>query len=190
LISIEPFVLSIVSKEKSMKKTLILLALMTASFGFTQNSIHDFSFKTLDGQDMSFKDFKGKKILIVNTASECGFTPQYEGLQELHKKMGDKLVIIGFPANNFGKQEPGENKDIAVFCKKNYGVEFTMAAKVSVKGEDINEIFEWLCNQNNPDFKGGIKWNFEKFLLDEEGKLMKRYRSGVKPMSEKITSNI
>ena len=157
---------------------------------FAQESIHDFKFESLDGEEMSFADFKGKKILIVNTASECGFTPQYEDLQKLHEKMGDKVVIIGFPANNFGSQEPGKNDEIATFCKVNYGVTFTMAAKVSVKGDDMNEIFKWLCKQTNPDFDGNIKWNFEKFLLNEDGKLMNRFRSGVKPMSEKITSKI
>jgi glutathione peroxidase len=156
----------------------------------SQTSIHDFTFETLDGKKKSFADFKGKKILIVNTASECGFTPQYEGLQKLHEEKSDDVVVIGFPANNFGNQEPGKSDEIATFCKVNYGVTFTMAAKVSVDGENINEIFKWLCTQTNPDYDGKIKWNFEKFLLDENGKLIHRFRSVTKPMSDKLTSKL
>ena len=159
-----------------------------ATTAFSQTSIHDFKFNSIDGEEVSLISFKGKKILIVNTASECGYTPQYEELQAMHKSYGDKLVIIGFPANNFGGQEPGENKTIATFCKKNYGVTFLMAEKVSVAGADIHPIFKWLCAQKGADFDGKIKWNFEKFLLDENGKLINRYRSAVKPNSEKITS--
>lgn len=155
-----------------------------------QNSIHEMEFETIDGSKMSFADFKGKKILIFNAASKCGYTGQYEGLQELHDKYGDQVAIIGFPANNFGKQEPGSNDEIATFCKKNYGVTFTMAAKVSVKGDDIHPLFSWLIEQENSDFTGNIKWNFEKFLLDENGKLIHRYRSGTKPMSSDITTAI
>lgn len=153
---------------------------------FTQTNIYGFSFKDIDGNTVSFEKFKGKKILIVNTASECGFTPQYKELQSLHKKYGDKVVVIGFPANNFGGQEPGTEKDIASFCQKNYGVTFLMASKVSVKGADINEIFAWLITQKNDSFTGGIKWNFEKILIDEHGHVMARFRSQTKPDSEKI----
>lgn len=154
----------------------------------SQSTIHEFSFASIDGQQISFSEFAGKKILIVNTASECGFTSQYKELQEVHEKYGDKLVIIGFPANNFGEQEPGKNDEIAQFCQKNFGVTFTMAEKVSVNGVDINEIFKWLCAQENPDFTGDIKWNFEKFLLDEQGKLIARFRSSIKPDDKKIIS--
>lgn len=170
-----------------MKKTLLFftlnLVIMTVS---AQTSIHDFKFKTIDGVEKSFADFSGKKILIVNTASECGYTPQYKELQKVHEKYGDKLAIIGFPANNFGSQEPGTNEDIAAFCEKNYGVTFTMAEKVSVDGDDIDPIFKWLTTQENPYFTGSIKWNFEKFLLDETGKLMGRFRSGVNPDDKDI----
>lgn len=152
-----------------------------------QHSIHEFTFTTLDGNQQSFSDFKGKKILIVNTASECGYTPQYKALQQVHEKYADKLVIIGFPANNFGKQEPGTNDEIATFCEKNYGVTFLMAAKVSVKGDDIDPIFKWLIEQKNKSFDGEIRWNFEKFLLDEAGSLIARFRSGVEPDSSEIT---
>lgn len=162
-----------------------LLTLLTLTI-MSQTSIHDFSFTSIDGQTISFSQFAGKKILIVNTASECGFTGQYKELQEVHQKYGDKVVIIGFPANNFGGQEPANNKDIASFCEKNYGVTFILSEKISVNGADINEIFKWLCAQENPDFTGEIKWNFEKFLLDENGKLIARFRSTVKPDDKKI----
>lgn len=153
-------------------------------------SLYDFKVKSLDGKEINLADFKGKKILIVNTASECGYTYQYEDLEKLHKQYNNRLVVIGFPANNFGGQEPGSNEEIAVFCKKNYNVSFPMAAKVSVKGADIDPLFMWMIGQPNPDFTGDIKWNFEKFLFDENGKLIHRYRSKVKPMDELIISNL
>lgn len=159
-----------------------------ATAAFSQTSIHDFSFNSIDGEEQTFLSFKGKKILIVNTASECGFTPQYQELQALHDTHGNQLIIIGFPANNFGGQEPGANSEIKAFCQKNYGVTFLMAEKVSVAGSDVHSIFKWLCAQSGADFDGPIQWNFEKFLLDENGHLINRYRSGVKPNSEKITT--
>ena len=110
-------------------------------------------------------------------------------MEELYEKYKDKVVVIGFPANNFLWQEPGTNSEIAEFCTKNYSVTFPMAAKISVKGKDMHPLFKWLIEQPNPDFTGGIKWNFEKFLLDENGKLIHRYRSAVNPMSEEITKN-
>lgn len=166
----------------------ILLGLMMVACGLTmaQNNIYGFSFNDIDGNSVSFEKFKGKKILIVNTASECGFTSQYKELQLLHEKHGDKVVVIGFPANNFGKQEPGTEKEIASFCQKNYGVTFLMASKLSVKGDDINEIFAWLIKQKNDSFDGDIKWNFEKILINEQGQVMARFRSQTKPDSEKI----
>jgi glutathione peroxidase len=168
-------------------KTLILTALLLFA---TASSIHTFDFKTIDGKTMSFSDFKGKKILIVNTASKCGYTSQYEDLEALYKQYNSKLVIVGFPANNFGGQEPGSNSDINNFCKKNYGVTFIMASKVSVKGSDMDPIFQWLTSQSNPDFTGDIRWNFEKFLLDENGKLIHRFRSGTNPTDKKLTDHL
>jgi glutathione peroxidase len=164
-------------------KTLLLTALLL----FTSTaSIHTFEFKTIDGKSMSFADFKGKKILIVNTASKCGYTSQYEDLESLYKQYNSKLVIVGFPANNFAGQEPGTNSEISNFCKKNYGVTFIMASKVSVKGKDIDPLFNWLTTQDNPDFTGDIRWNFEKFLLDENGKLIHRFRSGTNPLGKDL----
>lgn len=153
-------------------------------------SVHDFSIITIEGDKINLADFKGKKILIVNTASKCGFTKQYKDLEELNKLYGKNLVIIGFPANNFGKQEPGTNEEIAVFCEKNYGVSFLMSEKIEVKGDKINPLFKFLTEQPNPDFTGDIKWNFEKFLIDENGKLIHRYRSQVNPMDVLITGQL
>lgn len=154
------------------------------------NSIYDFKFNTIDGKEVKFSDFKGKKILVVNTASKCGFTKQYKDLQQLHKEYGNSLVIVGFPANNFGSQEPGSNEDIQAFCEENYGVTFLMAEKVDVKGDKIDPIFAYLTSQPNPDFTGEINWNFEKFLIDENGKLIHRYRSKVNPMDKIITGQL
>lgn len=168
-------------------KSLILTALLVF---YSTSSIHSFEFKTIDGKTISFSSFKGKKILIVNTASKCGYTSQYEDLEKLFKQYKSKLVIVGFPANNFGSQEPGSDSDISNFCQKNYGVTFIMASKVSVKGSNINPLFNWLTTQDNPDFTGDIRWNFEKFLLDENGNLIHRFRSGKNPMSQEILDAI
>lgn len=156
----------------------------------TGTNVYDFKVKTIDNKITDLSAYKNKKILIVNTASECGYTPQYEGLQQLYSKYKDKLVIIGFPANNFGEQEPGSNAEIKGFCSKNYGVTFPMMAKISVAGDDIDPLFKWLTEQPNPDFTGPIKWNFEKILIDENGKVIHRYRSKTTPMSEEIISAI
>lgn len=152
-----------------------------------KESIYQFKVESLTGGTIDFSDFKGKKILIVNTASECGFTPQYEGLEKLYDTHKDKLVIVGFPANNFGGQEPGTNAEIKAFCKQNYGVSFPMAVKVSVKGEDTAPIFQWLTQkEKNEVMNVEIKWNFTKFLLDENGHLVASFESAVKPLSDEI----
>ncbi|MEP6615218.1 MAG: glutathione peroxidase [Ginsengibacter sp.] len=151
-------------------------------------SIHTFKVDGLEGGTIDFSKFKGKKILVVNTASKCGFTPQYEELEKLYTTYSDKLVIVGFPANNFGEQEPGTNAEIKEFCTKNYGVTFPMSAKVSVKGSDIAPIFTWLTHKSkNGVMDAEIKWNFTKFLLDEKGKLLAKFDSKVTPMSDQIT---
>ena len=163
----------------------------TSGTNTNASSIYDFKVESLEGGTIDFATFKGKKILIVNTASKCGYTPQYEELEALYKKYQDKLVIVGFPANNFGGQEPGTNIEIKEFCKKNYGVSFPMAAKVSVKGNDIAPIYKWLCDKSlNGVLDADVKWNFSKFLLDEKGNLVAKYDSGVKPMSEEITGKL
>jgi glutathione peroxidase len=170
-----------------MLKLLILCGLM----GLMAMSIYDFKVPALDGGTIDFAKYKGKKILIVNTASKCGNTPQYAELEELYKKYSNDLVIVGFPANNFGGQEPGSNTEISSFCKKNYGVTFPMAEKVSVKGEDIHPLFKYLVAEAEKlGEKDPIKWNFTKFLLDENGKLVKVFHNKVLPMSEEVVSAI
>lgn len=162
-----------------------------AATSVASKSIYDFKVAALDGSTIDFASFKGKKILIVNTASECGFTPQYEGLEKLYEQYKDKLVIVGFPANNFGSQEPGTNDEIKTFCKKNYGVTFPMAAKISVKGDDVAPIYQWLCHKSeNGVLDAEVGWNFNKFLLDENGKLLAHFESKVEPMSEEITGKL
>jgi glutathione peroxidase len=166
-------------------------AIQENNAGFQTTSIYDFKVEGLTGGTIDFADFKGKKILIVNTASKCGFTPQYKALQELYEKYKDHLVIVGFPANNFLSQEPGSNETINEFCKKNYGVTFPMAAKISVKGKSMVPIYKWLCNKSeNGVMDAKVKWNFNKFLLDENGVLIAKYNSKVKPMSEEITGKL
>lgn len=160
-------------------------------FAANQNSIYNFKVEALDGGSIDFSKFKGKKILIVNTASKCGYTPQYEELQKLYDTYKEKLVIVGFPANNFGGQEPGTNGEIKEFCKKNYGVTFPMAAKVSVKGDDMAPIYKYLTRKTENGISDNeIKWNFGKFLLDEKGNLIQYFPSKVTPMSEEITGKL
>lgn len=152
-----------------------------------KSSIYQFKVDGLNGDVIDFSKFKGKKILVVNTASKCGFTPQYEYLEKLYKTYSGKLVIVGFPANNFASQEPGTNDEIKAFCTKNYGVTFPMAAKVSVKGDDIAPIYKWLTNKSeNGVLDAEITWNFNKFLLDENGNLITKFDSKVAPMSDEI----
>ena len=157
----------------------------------TAKFIYDFKVEGLSGGTIDFSAYKGKKILIVNTASKCGYTPQYEGLEKLYETYKDKLVIVGFPANNLGGQEPSTNTEIQEFCKKNYGVSFPMAAKISVKGDDMAPIYKWLCNKSeNGVLDAEIGWNFGKFLLDEKGHLLNYFPSKVKPLSDEITSKL
>jgi glutathione peroxidase len=135
--------------------------------------------------------FKGKKILVVNTASKCGYTPQYESLEKVYEQYKDKLVIIGFPCNQFGGQEPGSNEEIVEFCKKNYGVTFPLADKVDVKGDHIAAIYQWLTQKSkNGVLDASISWNFNKFLLDENGKMIAYYPSNIRPDSDAILSNL
>jgi glutathione peroxidase len=164
--------------------------LMLTLMFFSISSVYEFKLKTIDGQAFSLAKYKGKKVLIVNTASQCGFTPQYAELQKLADQYKDRLVVVGFPANNFANQEPASNLEIKTFCQKNFGVTFPLSAKISVKGVDIDPLFAYLTSAPNPDFTGEIKWNFEKFLVDENGKLIRRYRSNVTPLSSEITKEL
>ena len=156
-----------------------------------KTSIYNIKINNLNGDPIQLADYKGKKILIVNVASKCGYTPQYEGLQKLYTEHGDKVQIIGFPCNQFMGQEPGGKEDIASFCQKNYGVTFPLTTKIDVKGKDQHAIYEWLTSKvynGIDDYKVG--WNFNKFLLDENGKLIAHYDSGVTPMSEELVNAI
>lgn len=154
-------------------------------------SIYNFKVQGLAGGTIDFAQFKGKKILIVNTASECGYTPQYEDLQKLYETYKSKLVIIGFPANNFGSQEPGTNSEIASFCKKNYGVTFPMAAKISVKGDNMAPIYQWLTKKEYNGYDNTtVKWNFQKYLINEKGELIAVFGSRTKPMDKDILTAI
>lgn len=150
-------------------------------------SFLDFKTESLDGKPVDLSKFKGQVLLVVNTASKCGYTPQYAGLQKLSTDYSAKgLTVVGFPANNFGGQEPGTNGEIGAFCQKNYGVTFPMMTKVSVKGDDQSPIFAFLTKEANPAMTGDIGWNFEKFLISRDGKLVARFKSGVTPDSAEL----
>lgn len=154
-------------------------------------SIYDFKVPGLTGGDIDFAAYKGKKILIVNTASKCGYTPQYEQLEALSKKYDGKLVIVGFPANNFLFQEPGSNDDIATFCQKNYGVTFPMAEKISVKGKSKAPIYRWLTEKKYNGFSdNAVKWNFQKYLINEQGKLIAVFPPATKPDAPEVIAAI
>lgn len=154
------------------------------------SKFYSFTVKDIAGEDYSFEQLKGKKVMIVNTASECGLTPQYESLQELYDaKGGDKFEIIGFPANDFGAQEPGSDESIATFCKKNYGVTFPMMSKIKVKNEDRHELYNWLLEETKKNGQEAeVKWNFHKFLVDENGDFVKSVDPLVLPIDETILS--
>ncbi len=163
-----------------------VVALITSSE--RTDSIYQYELNAIDGKKISLEEFKGSAILIVNTASECGYTGQYEGLQNLYEEYKDEgFVVLGFPANNFGGQEPGSDEEIAEFCEINFGVTFPLFSKVSVVGDDQHPLFKKLTSAENPDFTGDIGWNFEKFLIDRNGNLVRRFRSNVEPMSKELT---
>jgi glutathione peroxidase len=170
-----------------MVRALLLSIFLLA--GTAPASVYDFKVPGLDGKTIDLSNFKGKKILIVNTASKCGFTPQYADLEKLYTQYQSKLVIVGFPANNFHQQEPGTNAEISEFCTKNYGVTFPMAEKVDVIGDNIAPLFKYLTDEAH---KLGVAdpvigWNFTKFLIDENGKLIAVFPSKVKPTDDQIT---
>ena len=167
--------------------TLAIVALLSSFTLPGDPTIHSFKVKSIEGGTIDFSKFKGKKILVVNTASKCGYTPQYEALEKVYEQYKDKLVIVGFPANNFGGQEPGSDGDIQEFCKARFGVKFPLASKISVKGDDTAPIYKWLTNKTeNGVLDAEIKWNFNKFLLDENGKMIAYFESKVKPDDEAI----
>lgn len=162
----------------------------TATANTDAKSIHDFSLKNIDEQEVKLDAYKGKVALLVNVASRCGYTPQYEGLQAIYSKYKEQgLVVLGFPANNFGSQEPGTNEEIKSFCSLTYNVTFPMFAKISVKGNDIHPLYQFLTS-NEAGFGGEVKWNFGKFLVDRNGKVIARFESGDAPEGSKITQAI
>jgi glutathione peroxidase len=154
--------------------------------GSMPKSIYEFRIKGLDGKEIDFAKYKGKKLLIVNTASKCGKTPQYAGLEKLHEQHGDKVTVLGFPANNFLWQEPGTSEEIASFCERNYGVQFQLFEKVSVKGSDQHPLYQWLESKTGkrPD------WNFAKYLVNEDGTQVTFFNSSVQPLDQSILSQI
>jgi glutathione peroxidase len=150
-------------------------------------TIYEFNVRTLEGEEMTLEKYKGKKMLIVNVASECGYTPQYKNLQTLHEKYKDKLVVIGFPSNDFGSQEPGSGTQIREFCTKNYGVTFQMMEKITVKGDKMHPLYYWLSHKEENGVSSDTpRWNFCKYLVDENGHLLKYFNSRVDPLSEEI----
>jgi glutathione peroxidase len=159
---------------------------------FGASSVYEFTMNSIDGQPLPLSNFKGKVLLIVNVASFCGFTPQYAGLEGVYEKYKDQgFVIAGFPANNFGAQEPGTNEEIKTFCSRKYNVKFPIYSKISVKGEDKAPLYQFLTDPAaNPKTGGEIKWNFTKFLIDRDGKVIARFESAVKPDSPEVISAI
>ena len=154
-------------------------------------SIYDFEVETLSGERVSDADYRGKALLIVNTASKCGFTPQYAGLEELHQNFGEQgLVVLGFPCNQFGKQEPGSHEEIAGFCQRNYGVSFPMHAKIDVNGPQAHPLYTFLKGEQGGLLGSKIKWNFTKFLVDRQGNVVGRFASTTKPTSAKLVGAI
>lgn len=189
----------LMNSTKSVKWFLVILAVMSLAAFLSGKlkasekskvsdvrSVFDFKMRALDGTEVDFNRYRGKKLLIVNTASKCGKTPQYAGLQKLHEQHGDKVTVLGFPANNFLWQEPGSNAEIAAFCEKNYGVTFQMFEKISVKGSDQHPLYAWLQQKTGkkPD------WNFAKYLVMEDGQTVRFFKSGVQPMDEMIIHEI
>jgi glutathione peroxidase len=176
-------------KTKILSLTFVIALLISVS-AKAQTSFYDLKSKTIEGNDFDFSSLKGKKVLVVNTASKCGYTPQYEELEKLYLAYKDKnFVIIGFPANNFLHQEPGTNDDIKEFCTKNYGVTFQMMEKISVKGDNMDAVYHWLTEKaKNSKMDSEVKWNFQKYMIDENGNLVDVAYSKEKPMSDKIVN--
>jgi len=170
--------------------TLLIVTLLATLGAYSQSSFYDFKLPTIDGDTLNFADLKNKKVMIVNVASKCGLTPQYEQLQALHEKYGSyNFIIIGFPANNFMNQEPGTDEEIKTFCTLNYGVTFIMMSKISVKGDDMHPLYQWLTQKELNKFEDSqVKWNFQKYLIDEKGNINKIIAPRTKPEDPIITN--
>ena len=167
-----------------------VLLIMATSL-FAASGIYGFTLNSIDGKPAPLADYKGKVVLMVNVASQCGYTPQYTALEAIYEKYKDQgFVILGFPANNFGAQEPGTNEEIKTFCTRKYSVTFPMYAKISVKGDDQAPLYAYLTKETGPGMTGDIKWNFTKFLVDRNGKVVQRFESAVTPDSKEVTGAI
>jgi len=179
----------IFDKKEIMRRFIFITLLFMSIQGFSQSSFYDFVVKDIDGNSFAFSQLSGKKVMIVNTASKCGFTPQYEGLEKLYKEFGnDNFIIIGFPANNFLHQEPGSDAEIKKFCTLNYGVTFPMMSKISVKGKDIHALYKWLTQKELNGVKDSkVSWNFQKYLIGKDGKLKKIISPKTKAYDTEIT---
>jgi len=171
-----------------MKKAIFILGIIFINSSYSQSSVYDFTVNDIDGKPFKFSDLKGKKLMIVNVASKCGFTPQYEQLQALYERYKDKnFMIVGFPANNFLNQEPGTAEEIKTFCSTKYGVTFPIMEKISVKGKDMHPIYQWLTQkEKNGVLDAPVQWNFQKFLIDEQGQIVMMIPPSKSPMSEQI----
>jgi glutathione peroxidase len=172
--------------------TILVLGLVMIMAGSAlAANIYDFTLPSIDGKPMPLVEFKGKVVLVVNVASRCGYTPQYSALESLYEKYKDQgFVIVGFPANNFGAQEPGTNEEIKTFCSRKYNVTFPMYGKVSVKGDDQTPLYQYLTKQTGPSIAGDIKWNFTKFLVDRNGNVVERFESAITPDAKEVVSAV
>jgi glutathione peroxidase len=176
---------------KLLKYPLIGALLIMATSLYAGSSLYSFTLNSIDGKPAPLAEYKGKVVLIVNVASQCGYTPQYSALEAIYEKYkGQGFVILGFPANNFGAQEPGTNEEIKTFCSRKYSVKFPMYSKISVKGDDQAPLYAYLTKQTGPGITGDIKWNFTKFLVDKDGNVVQRFEPAVTPDSKELTSAI
>jgi glutathione peroxidase len=183
--------MTVVRKGNLRKHLLIGLVILMATSTFAASNLYNFTLPSIDGKPMPLADFKGKVILMVNVASQCGFTPQYTALEAIYNKYKDQgFVILGFPANNFGQQEPGTNEEIKTFCSRKYSVTFPLYSKISVKGSDQAPLYQYLTKDADPSHSGNIKWNFTKFLVDRNGNVVQRFEPAVTPDSPDVTSAI
>ena len=174
-------------------KTLLIFISLTLNFQSMEikNSIYDISIPGIDGNEIEISEFKGKYVLFVNVASKCGFTGQYENMQSLYEKYKSKLVVVGLPCNQFGMQEPGKSHEISTFCTNNYNVTFVMTEKIKVKGNDQHPLYKWLTNKDlNNVSSSGVRWNFQKYLIDPNGNLIDYWYSLTSPTSNKITKHL
>jgi len=183
--------MTVVRNGNVRKHLLIGLVILMATSTFAASNLYNFTLPNIDGKPMPLADFKGKVILMVNVASQCGYTPQYTALEAIYNKYKDQgFVILGFPANNFGQQEPGTNEEIKTFCSRKYSVTFPLYSKISVKGSDQAPLYQYLTKDADPSHTGDIKWNFTKFLVDRNGNVVQRFEPAVTPDSPEATSAI